>query len=262
MSELEAPSLPELQRAFGLAIAGREDAAVAHVLADGIAPGERLGVYRGTFTGALVRALRLSYPAVLRLVGAEFFEGAARVFIDGDPPRSACLDDYGAGFADFLARFEPAAPLEYLPSVARLEWAVNRALHASDAAPLDTARLAQADDPAQVRFSPHPSASLVRSDYPADAIWRAVLDEDDAALAAIDLSGGPAWLLVHRKDDRIEVERLEEDGWRFTAALFAGRPLHRALDEAPCADAQALLAAHLAAGRFSEFSLKGTGGTQ
>ncbi len=260
---LIAPSLPELQRALGLAVARREDgAAIPHVLADGIDPAERLGVYRNTFESALVRALRLSYPAVLRLVGEEFFEAAARAFIDEDPPRSACLDDYGAGFADFLARFGPAAPLEYLPSVARLEWAVNRALHAPDAAPLDLARLAQADDPAQVRFSPHPSASLVRSAFPADSIWRAVLDEDDATLAAIDLSSGAAWLVVHRVDDSVEVERLDEDAWRFTEALFAGRPLHRALDEAPCADAQALLAVHLAAGRFADFSLDGIGGTQ
>src|SRR5260221_3200523 len=254
MSEPRAPSLPELQRALGLAIARREDGAAArHVLADGMAPAARLGIYRDTFVGALTRALRLSYPAIVRLVGAEFFEDAARAFIDEQPPRSACLDDYGAGFADFLARFGPAATLEYLPAVARLEWAVNRALHASDAAPLDAARLAETDDLAQVRFSPQPSASLVRSGFPADSIWRAVLDGDDAALAAIDLSGGPVWLLVHRADDGVEVERLDEDAWRLSEALFAGRPVHRALDEAPSADARALLAAHLAAGCFREF---------
>ena len=263
MSELSAPSLPELQRALGRAVArGEKHAVIPHLLADGIDPSERLGVYRSTFTSALVRALQLSYPAVLRLVGAEFFEGSARAFIDCDPPRSACLDDYGAGFADFLSRFEPAAPLGYLPSVARLEWAVNRALHAPDSAPLDMAKLAQLRDLARVRFSPRPSASLVRADHPADAIWRAVLDEDDAALAAVDPSSGPAWLLVHRADSGIEVERLDKAAWRFTEALFAGRPLHRALDETPCADAQALLAAHLATGRLSEFSLEDHGGRQ
>jgi hypothetical protein len=254
MSEPREPSLPELQRALGRAVArGEKHAVIPHLLADGIAPSERLGVYRGTFASALVRALRLSYPAVLRLVGAEFFEGSARAFIDEDPPRSACLDDYGEGFAGFLARFAPAASLEYLPSVARLEWALNRALHASDAAPLDPARLAREDDPARVRFSPHPSASLLRADHPADAIWRAVLDEDDAALAAIDPASGPVWLIVHRADSGVELERLDEKAWRFTAALFAGRPLHRALEEAPCAAAQSVLAAHLAAGRLCGF---------
>ena len=45
-------------------------------------------------------------------------------------------------FPEFLARFPPAASLAYIADVARLEWAVNRALHAPDAAPLDVARLA------------------------------------------------------------------------------------------------------------------------
>src|SRR5712691_10761115 len=118
------------------------DAAAAHVLTDGIDPAARLGVYRNTFASILTRALRLSYPAVERLVGAEFFESAVRAFIEEQPPRSACLDDYGESFPDFLVRLEAVAALTYLPDVARLEWAVSRALHAPDADPLGIARLA------------------------------------------------------------------------------------------------------------------------
>ena len=127
----------------------------------------------------------------------------------------------------------------------------------TDAQPLDIGRLVAltADEQARVRFAPHPSAKLVRADHPVDSIWRAVLAQDDAALAAIDPASGPVWLLVHRSDTGIDVRRLSEDAWHFTAALFAGRPLHSALDEAPCAEAQALLAEHLAAQRFVEFSL-------
>lgn len=253
-----SPSLLELQHAVRLSLVlGEDGAAAAHVLADGIAPGERLAIYRNTFASALTRALRLSYPAVERLVGAEFFEGAARAFIEDEPPRCSCLDDYGAGFADFLARFAPAASLEYLPAVARLERAVNRALRAPDAQPLDVARLATTseDELGRIRFTPHPSASLVRADHPVDAIWRAVLDQDDAALAAIDPASGPVRLLVHRATGGVEVDRLSESAWRVTAALFAGRPLYSALEEATCAEAQSLLAKHLSAGRFAGFSL-------
>lgn len=236
---------------------------IPHVRTDGIAAGGRLGVYRDTYAGALARALRLSYPAVERLVGAAFFEAVARAFSEESPPRSACLDDYGAGFADFLARFSPAASLEYLPSVAHLERAVNRALRAPDTPPPELGRLAamNPEETSRIRFAPHPSASLLRSAFPADSIWRAVLDGDDAALAAIDLCDGPVWLLVHRADEGTRVERLDEGRWRFTAALFAGRPLHSALEEAPCADAQILLAAHLSAGRLAAIGTDDTGGS-
>ena len=252
-----APSLLELQHAVRRSVVARDDAeAGAHVVAGGIEPAARLAIYRNTFASVLTNALRLSYPAVHRLVAAECFEGAARFFIEKQPPQCANLDDYGAGFPEFLARFAPVAALAYLPGVARLEWAVNRALHAQDAEPLDIARLAALteDEQARVRFAPHPSTNLVCAEHPADAIWRAVLDEDDAALASIDLAGGPVWLLVHSAETGVDVSRLSEGAWRLTAALFAGCPLHRALDEARCADAQAVLAEHLAAGRFAGFS--------
>lgn len=256
-----APSLLELQRAVCRSVLARDDAgAAAYVVADGIEPAARLGIYRNTFASVLTNALRLSYPAVHRLVGAECFEGAVRLFIEEQPPRCADLDEYGVDFSEFLAQFSPVAALAYLPGVAQLEWVVSRALHAQDAEPLDVTRLAALteDEQAHVCFAPHPSVGMVRADHPADTIWRAVLDQNDAALASIDLASGPVWLLVQRAEAGVDVNRLSEAAWRFTVALLAGHPLHRALEEARCADAQALLAEHLAAGRFTGFSLAGT----
>jgi hypothetical protein len=141
--------------------------------------------------------------------------------------------------------------------VARLEWAVNQALHAPDEEPLDVTRLSaleQSDDD-RVCFVPHPSVSLVSADCPVDAIWRAVLAHDDTALAAIDLAAGPVWLLVQRLTTGVEVTRIDERAWRFAAELFAGRPLGAALRSAGILDAPPLLAEHLAAGRFIAFGL-------
>ena len=104
-------------------------------------------------------------------------------------------------------------------------------------------------------FVPHPSVSLLRVDHPADLIWRAVLEEDDDALYAIDPGAGPARLLVQRLATGVEVRRMSESAWRFTSALCAGRLLAAAFNEAPDCDASALLADHLAAGRFIDFSL-------
>ena len=253
-----APMLLEVQRAMRRSLVERDDSvASTYVAAGALSAAARLAVYRNTFASVLTNALRLSYPAVHRLVGADFFEGAARVFIEEGPPQSACLDVYGGGFAGFLSRFPQAASLAYLPDVARLEWAVNRALHALDAEPLELARLAKLNetDMARVCFVPHPSVSLVRADYPADTIWRAVLVQDDAALAAIDLSTEPVGLLVERLPTGIETRRLNEGEWRFISALCAGRPLASAIEETPDNEVHTLLAEHFAAGRFIEFSI-------
>ncbi len=81
------PTLLELQRAVcrGL-MAGEDGPCAAHIVADGIAGAARLNIYRNTVIGNLTTALRLVYPVTHRLVGAPFFESAARLFIEAQPP--------------------------------------------------------------------------------------------------------------------------------------------------------------------------------
>lgn len=252
------PTLIETQEAFLRAVAGRENEEVAAQIADGVfTPAERLDVYRNTFHSTLTNALRISFPAVHRLVGEEFFEAAAQYFIQAEPPRCAYLNSHGAGFADFLARFAAVADLSYLPDVARLEWAVNAALHAEDVAPLNAEALAEIAtvQPECVTFVAHPSVKLLRSNYPARRIWQAVLAEDDDALSAINLSSGPEWLLVERGANGVEVSALEEFEWRFADALCAGKSIAAAMDAAPDGDIPIFLARHIAAGRFTGFRM-------
>src|SRR5437870_1977433 len=93
----------------------QDDGAIgAAVRTDGVAAADRLSIYRDTFYGTLTRALRLSFPAIHRLVGVEFFDAVALEFIKAKPPRSAYLDDYGSDFPDFLARFPGAMSVPYL----------------------------------------------------------------------------------------------------------------------------------------------------
>ncbi len=252
------PSLRELQDAMRSSIVDGEDArASVHVALGRDSARERLAIYRNTFTQTLTRALRLSHPAVDRLVGKDFFDAAARDFIVAQPPSGSWLDDFGGEFAAFLERFAPAASVPYLGDVARLEWAVGRALHAPDATALSMAQLESlsAFEHPRICFVPHPSVSLVRTAFPADAIWRAVLNDDDAALAALDLASGPAWLLVQRGAAGVEVSRLDEPQWHFVGALCAGRPLGVALNGHPEVDATTALAELLAWGRVVDFSL-------
>jgi hypothetical protein len=256
------PSLRDVQHAMRRSLL--QDAngnAAAHIVGAGLAPRQRLNVYRNTILGALANALRLSFPAVQRLVGADFFEGAAQIFAREQPPRCADLNAYGAEFPDFLQRFEPAATLAYLADVARLEWAVNRALHAPDVRALDALALTAVapSDHDRVCFVAHPSISMLRSKFPVDAIWRAVLQQDETAMAAIDLGTGPVCLTVQRLADEVEVERLDEGAWRFASALLGGQTLGAALEAAPDVEGSSLLAQHLLAGHCVAFHVATAG---
>lgn len=250
------PTLFELQRAMRACLVERESAAIVGSLVDG-ARQDRLDIYHNTIFSGLTKALRLAYPAVERLVGDEFFVGAAGAFITKNFPRAAYLDQYGGAFPNFLHDFPPAASVPYLADVARLEWAVNCALYAPDQEPLELVQLAEVapEQRGAVSFGAHPSVGLLRADYPVDDIWRAVLNGDDQMLAALDAAAGQVSLLVERDKTGVQVVRLREPEWRFLAALCRGEPLHSAIGSVADNDASAALAEHFAAGRFIGFRL-------
>jgi len=250
------PALPDIQHGFAAAMRTGDCNAVAGFIADGpLSPQQAIGIYRNTFIAGTTKALRLSYPAIERLTGADFFAHAAAHFIDASPPCSGCLDDYGAGFGEFLETFKQAAGVPYLPDVARLEWVVNKALHAGDEKPLDMSDFSAAAGiaPARLVLTPHPSLSLLETAFPADAIWRAVLGEDDDALSALSLESGPFYLLIARDADGVQVNRISRSAYLFLAALCAGRSFAAAFDTTPSEELPPLLAECFARGRFTAF---------
>jgi hypothetical protein len=252
------PTLRDIQRdvARSLLVPG-DSAALAHVADDVASAAERFNIYRNNAAITLIGALRLTYPAVDKLVGPDFFGGAAWAFIAGYPPRTACLNDYGGEFPDFLGTFPAAAALAYLPDVARLEWMVNVALHTADPPALRPDALIDLGDSeyGRVRFTPHPSVRLLSVRYPADAIWRAVLNGDEAALGAIAMKSEQRWLIVQRQAAGIAVVRLDEDEANWTNLLFSGAALDEIMLDEESARFAALLADHLAGGRFAGFAL-------
>jgi hypothetical protein len=251
------PALRELQRAFAAALLDERDAAVWSCVAeDGFSAEERLRVYRNGCRSTLVGALRMSYPAVERLVGADFFGLAAERYVHEHPARSGYLNDYGGEFGAFLERFEPARSLAYLADVARFEWALSAAANAADAPVLHPSALVDLalEQGAGLCFEPHPSVSCFELRYPADEIADAVLAGDEAAMAEVDLATGPVRLVVHRGPDGLETERLGERAFACLALLFAGEPLERLLGAAG-EEAPALLARQLARGRLSAYRI-------
>src|SRR5262245_28084906 len=94
----------------------------------------RFAIYRANQRANYRNALAATYPVVKRLTGATFFDAAIDAFVAAHPPVSGDLNDYGERLGGFLGRYAPAVDLPYLPDVARLEWAIDEANRADDAA--------------------------------------------------------------------------------------------------------------------------------
>jgi hypothetical protein len=226
--------LRDYQRSIAAGLLTGETGTAALLIASGgVPPADRLRIHRNTMLTALINALRLSYPAVEALVGREFFAQTARIFIQAEPPRAALLSLYGGAFADFLARYELARTLSYLPDVARLEWAVERAAHG----PADHEVPPRADiDLGGTRLTLAPSLTLLQTRYPAEPIWRAALEQDGDALSRVDVAPSPALLAIWRDGDGAEVLPLGLGAAAFLEELLAGGDAESAINAAAAAD--------------------------
>ena len=210
--------LAELQRDFAHALLAGDEMPMA--IAGRLNAQEALRVHRNTVLGALVNALRLAHPTVDALVGEDFFDQAAAGFAEAHPLRQARLALYGEGFADFLASWPPAACLPCLADVARLDFAIERALQG----PL--ARKQIALDAAIAIVLPA-GIQVLTLRYPADAIRAAIGDEE--TLTAVDLAQGEYSILVWRMGHEATVRRVDAAAGRFLAALENGDSAEAAL---------------------------------
>ncbi len=173
----------ETQKAFAGAVLDAEAAVPTGLArkAEG-APSRRFGVYRNNVYAGLIDILAGRFPVVARLVGEEFFRAMARDYVEHEPPSSAVLLRYGAGFADFIAGFPPAATVPYLADMAALEWLRHSAYHAADAVPLPLQALASAaDHAADAVLALHPSLGVVRSSYPIVSIYELNVEIGDVS---------------------------------------------------------------------------------
>lgn len=233
------PSLREIQRGMSSATIFGDDAALAAlgVVAGTMGAAARIEVYRNNVLGNYHKALAATFPVVKKLVGTAFFNAAVDAFVRTYPSTCGDVNRYGGDLADFLADYGPARSLEYLPDVARLEWALDQSGIAADAPPFDLAALAALgqDAHAALRFVLHPSAQLVESHYPILHIWQINQpDRDDAD--EVDLAEGGDSLLVARGKCGVEIERLRAGEAAMLRALAADQPLAVAADLAMKAD--------------------------
>ena len=212
-----------------------------------------LAVYRNTVLSGCVDALAANFPSVARLVGAEWFRGAAAAYVHLQPPRDGRMLVYGESFADFLAGFEPARDLAYLAGVARLDRFWIEAHTADDADAVDGACLAGLSPQAlgALRLAPHPAARWRWfDDTPIYSIWERNRAADEPVEDEMVWQGEGA--LLTRPFDAVAWQRLNRSHCAFLDACAQGRPLGEAaaaaLDVDPETDIADLLARLLRSG--------------
>ena len=250
-------ALARFQDDFARALLATDDAAPPALAALTMQPA--FAVYRNTVLKGCIDALQANYPAVTRLVGEEWLRAAAVVYARDALPALPMLLHYGADFANFLALFEPAAELPYLPGVARLDRCWTEAHAAASADTLDPVAVAQlaSGNFFRARLQPHAATRWAWFDHaPIYTIWSR--NRSNAAFDG-DIDWQAEGALLTRPRDTVQWRTLDRAGCAFLDTCTIGGTLadaaQAALEVQPDADLGRLIANLLEAGAFSRLDL-------
>lgn len=233
------PDLSDLQEAMMRALHGEatDQSLSPHLRAAADKPvTSPLSIYRHSMQATRITALRLSYRAVERLVGTDFFTAAAALYVRTTPSEHGDLDRYGATFGDHLGKLPAAADLPWLPDLARLEWRLEQLHRCAPETALTRNDLAHPDaatfDDRSLRLVGR--AALFESPWPVVRIWLAHRENPaDPDLDAVD--SRPDRALVHAGEPT-QVTLLDEASWSFFRALEQGGTLLVAVNQALAID--------------------------
>ena len=190
---------------------------------DGLRLGEksvapRFSVYRNNVVAGLSNILSANFPAVVKLLGDEYFRSFAACYIREHPPKSPILMQYGQEMPSFIASFTPLARYPYLSDVAVLELALRASYNAADSQPVSTEVLAgmSEGDIAEARLILSPALRQIRSQWPIHQIWMANVRDGPTPNLLID--HGEDVLIVRKDFDSLPL-RHQGGGYEFVAAL-------------------------------------------
>lgn len=160
---------------------------------------------------AAERALAATFPTVRALMGEPDFAALARGYWRAGPAPRGDLAWLGERLPAFMADCQALAERPWLADVARLDFLLDRAEHAADAA-LDAASLAllATHEPAQLALVLRPGTALMSSAYAVAGMWQAV-------------QRGQAPAAPRRAIEHVLVWR---EGWRARAVVVGGDEAH------------------------------------
>jgi len=230
------PSLADLQERFAHYLASGRTAPLARTIPPECL--DRLTIHRNNSLHAGEAALRAQYPVIARLVGDTFLAAMARRYVAELPPGSPVLATFGVHFPAWLPRQPEVRNMPWLEDIARLEWALQEAYHAADAATLDPGALGDGGVTrlAESAVPLHPSVRLLASSWPVGRIWT-VNQAGWTGDVTVSLDEGGDRLVVHRTPDlHTRWQRLGAGRWTLLRTLAEGEPLGAACEAALAAE--------------------------
>jgi hypothetical protein len=228
-------SLQSIQQAFDDLMSGSDMS--LNSLSDSAMPmssGNGLQVYFDNSRGALRQALVAAYPVCRQVVGEQYFNQVAALYIQNHPMQCPDLNLYGESLPELLRELclsrEELLALHYLPDLAQLEQLLHRAYFASPRITFDSQACAalKENQLMQSTMTLADDIGLLQSGFDVVSIWQfhhAGQKTRSIDAETLPLKRGSFYYLIHRAELKPEIVRINAKDWEFLHLIEAGLSL-------------------------------------
>lgn len=192
-----------------------------------------LNIYRNNVLYNLIRALRLTYPGVWKLIGDECATNLSRQFLSNPDnfPKEGALESWGEEFVDFIANHKQISEmLPYLSDYARYEWVRHQVLLSPCDKPIkiDKEYIGLIKKDQDVNISLTHSLHFLKSSFPIIPIAEIIQNQKTDN---IELYQQNTFGIMYRVEDTVIEEWLPYRRWLFLQILQECQSLQKTNDK-------------------------------
>jgi len=181
-----------------------------------------LDVYRRNLRVTASKALGISFPTVLALIGEELFQHATEKLLQESPPTHGDWGLWGDGFAEVLSQLDQLLDYPFIADCAILDFKHHELERAANSqVDMTSLQLLKEKNPDQIKLILNPNIKIIESKYPIADIWHGIraAEKEKLQLLHSAISSAPnsngQMVLLYRPQFQVMVRVLSETerGW-------------------------------------------------
>ncbi|MGI9273813.1 MAG: HvfC/BufC family peptide modification chaperone [Endozoicomonas sp.] len=195
-----------------------------------------LEAYQGNFAANAIRALSISFPVVLQLLGEKLFSDTCQLYARHSLPVAGDWAEWGGDFPEWLLSTDLGRKLPYLSGCAELDWLYHQCGRRADPqTDFASFRLLSSETASSGRLLCNPTLTLRGFDHPSVEIWNAHNVDEPARSGLLKrageklASGEGESGLVWRKHWRTLVRSIDEQEQLWLSLLMSDLSIDDAL---------------------------------
>lgn len=194
-------------------------------------------IYRRNLLASAARALEISFPTILSLLGSDGMKALAANYLQENSLHGGDWGEWGSHLPEWILLQPELSDLPYLSDVAKLDWICHTVERSKDPSEdIDSISLLAALDPDKLYLKSTTCFAVLSTDFPLLEIWKAHYSTEDEKPYWLNLANKPLsnnesqYLLISRSHWRAHPKKIQHSQYLFIQALLQGEAIGSALE--------------------------------